>query len=209
MDGQQFGPYTASQVKELDLLDDILVTEESLNGEWLPASHFDFDDMIRKESGMSVSQPQIGGYIDDRSQYCQEQSIPQPLLQQSAGVTYGSYFHEEIGQFIPANYDIELKKWNWGAFTLNWLWGVCNGVYWTLAIILVNLIPYIGLFATLVICIILGINGNQMAWKAKQGTMSIESFLATQRKWNTVGLWIFWIMVALIILGVIVVVSSI
>lgn len=38
MDGHTFGPYTARAIRELDLLDDILVTEESMNGQWLPAS---------------------------------------------------------------------------------------------------------------------------------------------------------------------------
>lgn len=49
MDGETYGPYSASAVRDLDLLDDILVTEESMNGQWLPASKFDFDDMVRKE----------------------------------------------------------------------------------------------------------------------------------------------------------------
>lgn len=49
MDGMTFGPYTALEIRNLDLLDDILVTEESMNGQWLPASRFDFDDMVQKE----------------------------------------------------------------------------------------------------------------------------------------------------------------
>lgn len=57
MDGQTFGPYSARAIRELELFDDILVTEESLNGQWLPASKFDFDDMVRKEERTTVSQP--------------------------------------------------------------------------------------------------------------------------------------------------------
>lgn len=53
MDGETYGPYSAKAIKELDLLDDILVTEESMNGQWLPASKFDFDDMVRKEGGIA------------------------------------------------------------------------------------------------------------------------------------------------------------
>lgn len=53
MDGETYGPYSAEAVRDLDLLDDILVTEESMNGQWLPASKFDFDDMVRKESGIA------------------------------------------------------------------------------------------------------------------------------------------------------------
>jgi hypothetical protein len=49
MDGETYGPYSARAVRELGLLDDVLVTEESMHGQWLPASKFDFDDMVRKE----------------------------------------------------------------------------------------------------------------------------------------------------------------
>jgi len=57
MDGQTFGPYSAREIRDLDLLDDVMVTEDSMNGQWLPAAKFDFDDMVRKESGYSVPQP--------------------------------------------------------------------------------------------------------------------------------------------------------
>lgn len=55
MDGETYGPYSAQAVRELDLLDDILVTEESMNGQWYPASKFDFDDMVRKEQGETAT----------------------------------------------------------------------------------------------------------------------------------------------------------
>lgn len=57
MDGETYGPYSAQAVRDLELLDDILVTEESMNGQWLPASKFDFDDMVRKEGGHVMTQP--------------------------------------------------------------------------------------------------------------------------------------------------------
>ena len=55
MDGDTFGPYTAKQIQELQLMDDILVTEESMN-EWLPAGRFDFNDMVKKELNELLSQ---------------------------------------------------------------------------------------------------------------------------------------------------------
>ena len=55
MDGDTFGPYTAKQIQELQLTDDILVTEESMN-EWLPAGRFDFNDMVKKELNELLSQ---------------------------------------------------------------------------------------------------------------------------------------------------------
>lgn len=53
MDGATYGPYSATAIRDLELLDDVLVTEESMNGQWLPASKFDFDDMVRKETGVT------------------------------------------------------------------------------------------------------------------------------------------------------------
>lgn len=65
MDGETYGPYSAKDARDLDLLDDVLVTEESMNGQWLPASKFDFDDMVRKESGCFNPQPKPStGYIN-------------------------------------------------------------------------------------------------------------------------------------------------
>lgn len=57
MDGETYGPYSAKAVRDLELLDDILVTEESMNGQWLPASKFDFEDMVHKEGDTIMSQP--------------------------------------------------------------------------------------------------------------------------------------------------------
>lgn len=48
MEGQSYGPYTVKELMELPLLDDTLLTEESMNGEWLPARRFDFEDMLKK-----------------------------------------------------------------------------------------------------------------------------------------------------------------
>lgn len=61
MDGETYGPYSAKAIRDLELLDDILVTEESMNGKWLPASKFDFDDMVRKEESLSISIPKGPG----------------------------------------------------------------------------------------------------------------------------------------------------
>ena len=43
MDGETFGPYSVRELMGLGLLDDTLITEESMNGEWLPARRFDFE----------------------------------------------------------------------------------------------------------------------------------------------------------------------
>lgn len=55
MEGQSYGPYTVKELMELPLLDDTLLTEESMNGEWLPARRFDFEDMLKKENGTAYT----------------------------------------------------------------------------------------------------------------------------------------------------------
>ena len=53
MDGETYGPYSVRELMNLGLLDDTLITEEGMNGEWHQASEFDFDELLRKEEGAS------------------------------------------------------------------------------------------------------------------------------------------------------------
>jgi hypothetical protein len=86
-----------------------------------------------------------------------------------------------------------LNTWNWGAFSLSWIWGVCNGIYWPLIMIACNFIPYIGVLCSLGICIYLGLKGNEMAWvNARQKGTDVYSFESTQGTWNMVGLVLFF-----------------
>ena len=176
MDGTTFGPYSAREVRDLQLMDDILVTEESMD-EWLPAGRFDFDDMVKKELGGFVNED---GTIN-RPEYGTT-STPQGMSsrQSTQEVTSTNVVPQEI------------KKWNWGAFCFNWLWGVFNGVYWPLVLIVVNFIPYIGPVISLGICIALGINGSEWAWKGKSWS-SVEEFKRVQHKWAVAVLWVLGI----------------
>lgn len=169
---ETYGPYSAREVRDLQLMDDILVTEESMS-EWLPAGRFDFDDMARKELETLVNED---GTINRSN----------PLSTSNSN-------HNDS--------DIEnIKGWNWGAFFFSWLWGVCNGVYWSLLLIIVNFIPYLGGILSLVGCIVLGIKGNEWAWTGKSWS-SVEAFKNTQRKWAIAILWVLGISFALGILG--------
>lgn len=199
MDGETYGPYSAKAVRDLELLDDILVTEESMNGQWLPASKFDFDDMVRKEEGIP-SQP----YVPQQSQpvqpaYQPYNPVPNIQINQDGTVTNPSHWETPYNSNeVP----VEIKKWNWGAFFFNWLWGVCNGVYWPLALILVNLIPYVGQVLALGACIALGINGSEWAWKGKRWD-SVEHFKRVQHNWAMACLWVLGISVVLgIVIGI-------
>lgn len=72
----------------------------------------------------------------------------------------------------------EIKKWNWGAFSLNWIWGIFNGVY----IAFLCLIPLVNFF----MMVILGIRGNEWSWK-KHKWRNIDHFTKTQSRWNLWG----------------------
>lgn len=85
----------------------------------------------------------------------------------------------------------ELKGFNWGALILSWIWGIGNRVW----ISLLALLPG----ANLVMAIILGIMGNELAWKAKQWD-SIEHFKTVQRKWKIAGIIYFVVMMVILLL---------
>lgn len=53
MDGETYGPYSVRELMGLELLDDTLITEESIGGEWHQANEFDFEDLLRKEETLS------------------------------------------------------------------------------------------------------------------------------------------------------------
>lgn len=88
------------------------------------------------------------------------------------------------GQF--ATIPKEVKRWNWGAFWLTWIWGLANGVY----ISLLGLIPFINI----IMSFYLGAKGNELAWRNRHWHRETD-FLKTQKKWAIAG-WIvgilFW-----------------
>jgi hypothetical protein len=80
---------------------------------------------------------------------------------------------------IPAH----LNRWNWGAFLLNWIWGIGNSVW----IALLCLIPVVNI----VMMFVLGFKGSRWAWQARLWRDE-EHFRRTQRNWAIAGL-IVWL----------------
>lgn len=78
------------------------------------------------------------------------------------------------GQGKQATVPPELAGWNWGAFLLNWVWGVGNHTFSALLVF----VPVFGL----VMPFVLGAKGNDWAWRNKRWD-SVEQFRAVQRKW--------------------------
>lgn len=75
---------------------------------------------------------------------------------------------------VPA----EIRRWNWGAFLLNWVWGIGNSTYLAL-LMFVPLVNFVMPF-------VLGARGSELAWRHRTWR-SVEQFKATQRKWAWAG----------------------
>ncbi|MDR1292831.1 MAG: hypothetical protein LBJ91_05510 [Clostridiales Family XIII bacterium] len=104
----------------------------------------------------------------------------------------GPYYQGPYEPPVPP----EVKKWNWGAFALNWIWGCGNGAY----LALLCLIP----FFNIVWIFVCGVKGNEWAWKSGK-FKDLDTFLTTQRTWNIAGLIMFIINIAYIVIIIVMV----
>jgi TIR domain len=86
--------------------------------------------------------------------------------------------------------EAELKKWNWGAFLLTFIWGIGHGVMRSFLVF----VPFYGLYEW----VMLGINGNRWAWE-KRKWESIEHFRRSQRSWAKWGIIVSSIVVVLVL----------
>ena len=77
-----------------------------------------------------------------------------------------------------ASLPAEMKRWNWGAFFLTFVWGAYHQTY----ISLLGMLP--GL--SLIMPFVLGGKGNEWAWQNRDWN-SIEHFQSVQRKWAIAG----------------------
>ena len=82
----------------------------------------------------------------------------------------------------------EIKGWNWGAFFLNWIWGIGNSTY----IAFLMFVPLVNI----VMFFVLGAKGNEWAWRNRTWR-DVEHFKQTQRKWRNAGLILLFIVVPL------------
>ncbi len=77
----------------------------------------------------------------------------------------------------------EIDRWNWGAFLLNWIWGIGNNTF----IALLMFVPLLGF----VMPFVLGVKGSRWAWRNGRWD-SIEHFKRVQRLWAIWGA-IIWV----------------
>lgn len=93
-----------------------------------------------------------------------------------------------------------LTGFNWGAFFLNWIWGLGNKTYIALLSLLAGFVPFIGGLIALGLIIWFGIKGNEWAWQNKKWE-SVEHFHSVQKTWATWGIVLFVLGIVLGILG--------
>lgn len=92
------------------------------------------------------------------------------------------------GQGSMAVVPPEIDGWNWGAFLLNWIWGIGNNTF----IALLVFVPFIGF----VMPFVLGAKGSAWAWKNKRWD-SVGHFMAVQRKWAKWAVIVYLLFIAL------------
>lgn len=85
------------------------------------------------------------------------------------------------------------QKFNWGAFLMNWIWGIAHGKYITLLYFPACLVPVIG---PLLISIWFGIEGNKWAYETGKWE-SVEQFNEAQKLW--VRIWFILAILSIII----------
>jgi hypothetical protein len=92
----------------------------------------------------------------------------------------------------------EIDRWNWGAFLLNWIWGVGNNTF----IALLAVIPLFGF----VMMFVLGAKGSRWAWRNGRWD-NVDHFKRVQRKWAIWGV-VIWIAMIVLFVGIFVGVSA-
>ena len=97
------------------------------------------------------------------------------------------------GEWVEDKFPPELNKFNWGAFLLNWIWGIMHRKYVTLLYFVACIFPIIG---PLAISIWFGVMGNRWAWNSQKWE-SIEHFNSYQQKY--VKIWFILFILGLIL----------
>jgi hypothetical protein len=101
----------------------------------------------------------------------------------------GAAISNTSGQKGEAVVPDAIKGLNWGAFLLNWIWGIGNRTWFGLA----ALLPVVGW----IVPFFLLIKGNEWAWRNKRWD-SVEHFRWVQRRWAQ---WGVGLLLAGLILG--------
>ena len=143
-------------------------------GQWIENDWLAFIRYLEGKYG-KVDQNELKRHYEDKKR---NQHVDVPLIQNNSG--------QGSGSMVPP----EINRWNWGAFFLNWIWGLGNKTYLTL-LCLIPFFSFIWIF-------VIGVYGSKWAWQNNKWD-SIEHFKRVQRKWAKWGIGIFIGSIALFI----------
>lgn len=82
-----------------------------------------------------------------------------------------AHIENTSGQGKSAVVPPEIDRWNWGAFLLNWIWGIGNNTF----IALLMFVP----FVNVVMAFILGVKGSTWRWALVR--MAVDDEASGQR----------------------------
>jgi hypothetical protein len=85
----------------------------------------------------------------------------------------------------------EVKRLNWSAFLLNWIWAIGNQVWVGLLALIVPIAPFVAVY--------LLIKGNELAWTGPRQWESVEQFKATQATWQRWAVGVLLLAVAIVL----------
>lgn len=120
------------------------------------------------------------------------------------GIFASLHFHNSQKQDALCHYDgrsgrgkdsevpEEVKRWNWGAMGLTFIWGAYHGV-WRSFFVFVPILNIIYPF-------VLGYKGSEWAWR-KNKWKSVEDFKRSRRRWNIAGVISLLILIPMMIIG--------
>lgn len=135
-----------------------------------------------------------GSQLETGARFCGECGYPAGEMEKPRAFESGTLLKNTSGQGKSAVIPGEIKKWNWGAFFLNWIWGLGNNTF----VALLCLIPLV----SIIMIFVLGTKGSEWAWRNKRWE-GIEHFKRVQKRWAQIGVGLFLLVVLLGLLSLI------
>jgi hypothetical protein len=129
LDGQQFGPYTATQIVNMELPGDTEVMEASI-GSWEKANDYPWSDLVLKETGSAISPSGgiVSGSSANVSSVRQSTGNSNTVDQPSIGLGVLSFLVPIIGWILYFVHRDEspvkakaCSKWAWIGFGVNFV----------------------------------------------------------------------------------------
>ena len=131
LDGQQYGPYSATQIVNMELPGDTKVMEASI-GSWELASNYPWSDLVLKESGVAIGPNgnivagNSGTYVPSGGNQFSKIQVSDPNDKPSVGLNILSFLFPLVGWilYFALNKTEKAKscsKWAWIGFVVGFV----------------------------------------------------------------------------------------